>query len=166
MAAEGSYKAYFRGNGANVIKNVPETALKLTCNDRVKSIIAKDGRTVTLGMFAAQQSLDARPHLTQLSASLCQAVSAHVTGAWLTYLQVSAWLLVASLAQLHRAPSILWRSSRQGWQSALLAPIEGSCMPSPRLCTRKATRLFSGEEQTSVYPVASEFTCQRQCSNT
>lgn len=49
MAAEGSYKAYFRGNGANVIKNVPETALKLTFNDRVKSIIAQDGRSVTLG---------------------------------------------------------------------------------------------------------------------
>ena len=75
MAAEGSYKAYFRGNGANVIKNVPETALKLTCNDRVKSIIAQDGRTVTLGTFGAQQSLDARSPLTQLSASLCQAVS-------------------------------------------------------------------------------------------
>ena len=49
MAAEGSYKAYFRGNGANVIKNVPETALKLTCNDRVKSMIAQDGHSVTLG---------------------------------------------------------------------------------------------------------------------
>lgn len=162
MAAEGSYKAYFRGNGANVIKNVPETALKLTCNDRVKSIIAKDGRTVTLGMFAAQQSLAARPHLTQLSASLCQ-VSAHVTGAWLTYLQVSAWLLVAFPGQLHRAPSTLWRSSRQGWQSALLAPIEASCMPSPRLFTRKATRLCSGGEQTSIYPVVFELSCQCQC---
>ena len=49
MAAEGTYKAYFRGNGANVIKNVPETALKLTCNDRVKAMIASDGHTVTLG---------------------------------------------------------------------------------------------------------------------
>ena len=49
MAAEGSYKAYFRGNGANVIKNVPETALKLTCNDRVKAMIAQDGRSVTIG---------------------------------------------------------------------------------------------------------------------
>ena len=53
MAAEGSYKAYFRGNGANVIKNVPETALKLTCNDRVKSFIAQDGRSVTLGICLA-----------------------------------------------------------------------------------------------------------------
>ena len=49
MAAEGTYKAYFRGNGANVIKNVPETALKLTCNDRVKAMIASDGHTVSLG---------------------------------------------------------------------------------------------------------------------
>ncbi|KAL3162702.1 hypothetical protein ABBQ38_008743 [Trebouxia sp. C0009 RCD-2024] len=48
MAAEGTYKAYFRGNGANVIKNVPETALKLTCNDRVKAMVAADGHTVTL----------------------------------------------------------------------------------------------------------------------
>lgn len=50
MAAEGTYKAYFRGNGANVIKNVPETALKLTCNDRVKAMVASDGHTVTLGI--------------------------------------------------------------------------------------------------------------------
>ena len=49
MAAEGSYKAYFRGNGANVVKNVPETALKLTCNDRVKAMIAQDGHSVTVG---------------------------------------------------------------------------------------------------------------------
>ena len=49
MASEGTYKAYFRGNGANVIKNVPETALKLTCNDRVKAMIAQDGHTVNLG---------------------------------------------------------------------------------------------------------------------
>ena len=49
MAAEGTYKAYFRGNGANVVKNVPETALKLTCNDRIKAMIASDGHTVTLG---------------------------------------------------------------------------------------------------------------------
>lgn len=48
MAAEGTYKAYFRGNGANVIKNVPETALKLTCNDRVKAMVAADGHTVML----------------------------------------------------------------------------------------------------------------------
>lgn len=54
MAAEGTYKAYFRGNGANVIKNVPETALKLTCNDRVKAMIASDGRTVNLGTNAFQ----------------------------------------------------------------------------------------------------------------
>ncbi len=49
MAAEGTYKAYFRGNGANVVKNMPETALKLTCNDKVKAIIAQDGHSVTLG---------------------------------------------------------------------------------------------------------------------
>lgn len=43
MAAEGTYKAYFRGNGANVLKNIPETALKLTANDVVKRLVAQDG---------------------------------------------------------------------------------------------------------------------------
>ena len=57
MAAEGTYKAYFRGNGANVIKNVPETALKLTCNDRIKAVVAQDGHSVTLGMQHKAYSL-------------------------------------------------------------------------------------------------------------
>lgn len=57
MAAEGTYKAYFRGNGANVVKNVPETALKLTCNDRVKATIASDGHTVSLGRTSSPFSL-------------------------------------------------------------------------------------------------------------
>lgn len=38
----GSIKAYFRGNGVNVIKIAPETALRLTLNDRIKQIVAKD----------------------------------------------------------------------------------------------------------------------------
>ncbi|KAK9795916.1 hypothetical protein WJX73_001899 [Symbiochloris irregularis] len=48
MAAERSPKAYFRGNGTNVLKNVPETALKLTLNDRVKSLVLKDGHHMAL----------------------------------------------------------------------------------------------------------------------
>lgn len=60
MAAEGTYKAYFRGNGANVIKNVPETALKLTCNDRVKAFIAKDGHTIS---FSKPYLKGAKNHL-------------------------------------------------------------------------------------------------------
>lgn len=52
MAAEGTYKAYFRGNGANVVKNVPETALKLTCNDRVKAMITSDGHTLSTGRIS------------------------------------------------------------------------------------------------------------------
>lgn len=55
MAAEKSVKAYFRGNGTNVVKNVPETALKLTLNDRVKSLVCRDGHHITL--CAAQQLL-------------------------------------------------------------------------------------------------------------
>ena len=48
MAAERSVKAYFRGNGTNVIKNVPETALKLTLNDRVKALVLRDGHQMAL----------------------------------------------------------------------------------------------------------------------
>ena len=67
MADEGSYKAYFRGNGANVIKNVPETALKLTCNDKVKAIIAQDGHAVTLGIHSTLQGYSkVTPHTTCL----------------------------------------------------------------------------------------------------
>jgi solute carrier family 25 phosphate transporter 23/24/25/41 len=42
MAAEGTLKAYFRGNGVNVIKIAPETALKLTLNDKIKRIVTVD----------------------------------------------------------------------------------------------------------------------------
>lgn len=35
-------------SGANVTKNVPEMALKLTCNDRVKARFTQDGRQVKL----------------------------------------------------------------------------------------------------------------------
>jgi solute carrier family 25 phosphate transporter 23/24/25/41 len=38
----GSLRAYFRGNGANVIKIAPETAGKLTLNDIFKHAIARD----------------------------------------------------------------------------------------------------------------------------
>lgn len=38
----GSLRAYFRGNGANVVKIAPETALKLTLNDVFKAVLAKD----------------------------------------------------------------------------------------------------------------------------
>eukprot|EP01026_Neomeris_dumetosa_P006711 TRINITY_DN1210_c0_g1_i6.p1 TRINITY_DN1210_c0_g1~~TRINITY_DN1210_c0_g1_i6.p1 ORF type:complete len:395 (+),score=29.43 TRINITY_DN1210_c0_g1_i6:237-1421(+) len=42
MAKEGSFRSYFKGNGANVIKIVPETAIKLTGADTIKNIIAQD----------------------------------------------------------------------------------------------------------------------------
>ena len=42
MASEGSFCAYFRGNGANVLKIAPETALKLTLNDKLKQLVAND----------------------------------------------------------------------------------------------------------------------------
>lgn len=42
MAAEGSFRAYFKGNGANVVKIAPETAIKLTLNDTLKHVLARD----------------------------------------------------------------------------------------------------------------------------
>ena len=42
MASEGSFRAFFRGNGANVLKIAPETALKLTLNDKLKQLVARD----------------------------------------------------------------------------------------------------------------------------
>ncbi|MEW5302362.1 MAG: hypothetical protein WDW36_005156 [Sanguina aurantia] len=42
MAAEGSWRSYFRGNGANAVKIAPETAIKLTVNDSLKQVFAAD----------------------------------------------------------------------------------------------------------------------------
>ena len=36
ISAEAGWKAYFRGNGANCLKITPETAIKLSTNDRMK----------------------------------------------------------------------------------------------------------------------------------
>lgn len=47
MASEGSIKAFFKGNGTNVVKIAPETAIKLTMNDIYKRIIAKDIEEIT-----------------------------------------------------------------------------------------------------------------------
>ena len=38
----GTIKAFFRGNGTNVLKIAPETAIKLTFNDRIKRSIVSD----------------------------------------------------------------------------------------------------------------------------
>ena len=40
MLSEGTPRAFFRGNGANVLKIAPETALKLTFNDRIKRFVS------------------------------------------------------------------------------------------------------------------------------
>jgi solute carrier family 25 phosphate transporter 23/24/25/41 len=47
MAREGSIKSFFKGNGTNVIKIAPETAIKLTMNDIYKRIIASDPDEIT-----------------------------------------------------------------------------------------------------------------------
>lgn len=50
MRAEGTYKAMFRGNGTNVVKNVPENAIKLTVNDRMQTLlISGRDHPITLG---------------------------------------------------------------------------------------------------------------------
>ena len=43
----GTTSAFFRGNGTNVIKIAPETAIKLTCNDRLKRMVCKDVDEIT-----------------------------------------------------------------------------------------------------------------------
>lgn len=47
VCSPGTVKAFFRGNGTNVIKIAPETALKLTCNDRIKDMVVHDRDRIT-----------------------------------------------------------------------------------------------------------------------
>lgn len=47
MASEGTVRAFFKGNGTNVIKIAPETAIKLTFNDRIKELIVHDRERIT-----------------------------------------------------------------------------------------------------------------------
>lgn len=47
MASEGTLQAFFRGNGTNVVKIAPETAIKLTFNDRIKRIVCHDPDRIT-----------------------------------------------------------------------------------------------------------------------
>ena len=43
----GTIKAFFRGNGTNVLKIAPETAIKLTFNDRIKRTLVSDIDSIT-----------------------------------------------------------------------------------------------------------------------
>lgn len=43
----GTMKAFFRGNGTNVLKIAPETAIKLTFNDRIKHFVCTDPEHIT-----------------------------------------------------------------------------------------------------------------------
>ena len=45
----GTMSAFFRGNGTNVIKIAPETAIKLSCNDRIKRMVCEDVEDITPG---------------------------------------------------------------------------------------------------------------------
>ena len=45
----GTMSAFFRGNGTNVIKIAPETAIKLSCNDRLKRMVCEDVEEITPG---------------------------------------------------------------------------------------------------------------------
>lgn len=47
MSAEGSMRSFFKGNGTNVVKIAPETAIKLTLNDLLKHVIARDQDEIT-----------------------------------------------------------------------------------------------------------------------
>lgn len=47
MAAEGSVKSFFKGNGTNVVKIAPETAIKLTMNDVYKRWLVEDPDEIT-----------------------------------------------------------------------------------------------------------------------
>ncbi|CAL5218925.1 g671 [Coccomyxa viridis] len=49
MVTEGTTSAFFRGNGTNVIKIAPETAIKLSCNDRIKHMVCEDIDDITPG---------------------------------------------------------------------------------------------------------------------
>lgn len=47
MAAEGTVRAFFKGNGTNVVKIAPETAIKLTLNDALKHVVTPDPDEIT-----------------------------------------------------------------------------------------------------------------------
>ncbi len=40
-------KAYFKGNGTNVLKIAPETSIKLTLNDRLKRHVCSSDEIIT-----------------------------------------------------------------------------------------------------------------------
>ncbi len=43
----GTLRAFFRGNGTNVIKITPETAIKLAANDYIKRCVVAEGEHIT-----------------------------------------------------------------------------------------------------------------------
>lgn len=47
MRAEGSIKAYFKGNGTNVLKIAPETSIKLGLNDYLKRVVPQDAHNIS-----------------------------------------------------------------------------------------------------------------------
>lgn len=47
MSAEGSVRSFFKGNGTNVVKIAPETAIKLTLNDALKQVVTDNTDEIT-----------------------------------------------------------------------------------------------------------------------
>jgi solute carrier family 25 phosphate transporter 23/24/25/41 len=53
MASEGTVRAFWRGNGTNVAKNIPEMGLKLCAADHARQAISADGTRPTLAQRLA-----------------------------------------------------------------------------------------------------------------
>jgi solute carrier family 25 phosphate transporter 23/24/25/41 len=71
--AEGGLAAFFRGNGANVLKIAPETSIKFVCFDALKAALAHDPANVTAGeRFVAGGGAGALAQATIYPLEICK----------------------------------------------------------------------------------------------